>query len=182
VARPIGAWNLVVTAQEGGGRSLRRALRPVVDLEWSAFHNVALAWVPDPTVSLEAVAALRAAQPRLDEWLGKVVPIEATFVVDVSRVLAQLEEIVTPWLSQLGGATFHVRIVRRGHKGALDSHATEQALGARIVDLMEARGETVRVGFRDPDVIIHVELIGDLAGVARIPRALRERYPFVRAT
>ena len=180
--RPAGAWNLVVTAQEGGGKRLRRALRPLVELEWSPFRNVAFAWVPDRDAFLDAVAALKVAQPRLDEWLGKIVPIEATFVLDVPRVLTQLEELVIPWLPRLAGASFHVRVVRRGHKGVLDSHATEQALGGRIVELLEARGTAGRVDFRDPDLIVHVELVGDVGGVALVPRALRERYPFVRVT
>jgi tRNA(Ser,Leu) C12 N-acetylase TAN1 len=178
--RPTGAWNVVVTAQEGAARSLRRALRPIVELEWSAFRNVALAWVPDRTVFLDAVAALRAERPRLDEWLGRVVPVDVTFTVDPPRILAQLEQIVAPWLPKFAGATFHVRVARRGHKGVLDSHGVEQALGGRIVDLMQVRGEPVRVAFRDPDLIVHVEILGEVGGVVLVPRALRERYSFLR--
>lgn len=62
----------------------------------------------------------------------------------------------------------------------IDSHATERALGARIVELLEARGDSVRVAFADSDFVVAVELVGDLAGGALLPRALRSRHPFVR--
>lgn len=180
IVRPIGAWNVLVTAQEGQGGRLRRMLRPLVSLEWSPFRNVALAWVPDVPALLDAVAELRERRPRLDALLGKLVPIDASFTVDLPRFREHVQDIVTPWLPRLAGGSFHVRLVRRGHKGALDSHATEQALGAWIVDTLEAAGTPVTVDFDDPDLVVLVEVVGDVAGVTLVPRALRTRHSFVR--
>ena len=179
--RPIGAWNLVVTAQEGEGRRLRRALRPLVSLEWSPFRNVAFSWVSDQSAFLEALGALWTAEPRLACWLGKVIPVDATFVVDESRLLGDLERITTRWLARLAGGTFHARVVRRGHKGTIDSPAIERELGARLVELTQSQGAPATVTFGDPDFIIDVELVGEVGGVALLSRALRARHAFVRA-
>ncbi|HWP65913.1 MAG TPA: THUMP domain-containing protein [Candidatus Limnocylindria bacterium] len=178
--RPIGAWNVVVTAQEGCGRPLKRALRDVVRLEWTPFKNVALGWVPDRDAFLGALDVLWTAEPRLAAWLGKAIPVDATLIVDERRLLDQLDQVVAPWLPRLAGGSFYVRVVRRGHKGVIDSHATERELGARIVARAEAEGRPVTVSFTDPDFVVDVELVGDVAGVALLSRAERTCHPFLR--
>jgi pyruvate/2-oxoglutarate/acetoin dehydrogenase E1 component len=46
--------------------------------------------------------------------------------------------------------------------------------------MLEARGETPLVAFDDADVVVVVELVGDVGGIALVTRELRQRYPFVR--
>jgi tRNA(Ser,Leu) C12 N-acetylase TAN1 len=37
-----------------------------------------------------------------------------------------------------------------------------------------------RVDFKDTDVIIAIEIVGDMCGIDLITKSMRERYPFVR--
>jgi tRNA(Ser,Leu) C12 N-acetylase TAN1 len=173
-------WNLLVTAREGRQPLLRRALRPIVRLRPSGFRNVLVGRVPDPEAALTAIAALRAHDDRLDGWLGKALVIARTFAVEVERFEEQVWEVIEPFLDRCAGRRFHVRVERRGHKGEIHTHATEQRLGARIHETLAARGAAPTVDFEDPDVVIAVETIGDLAGVALVERRDRERFPFAK--
>jgi tRNA(Ser,Leu) C12 N-acetylase TAN1 len=177
---PPGTWNVVVTSHEGTQRRLRRALWPLVRLTRSGFRNVFVGQVDDPAAFLAAVAELRATRPALDQWLGKVVPVERTFAVDPATFQDRLREEAAPFVERLAGRSFHVRVERRGHKGVIDSHACEQALGASLWAALDARGARPVVDFRDPDLVLVVELVGDTAGLALVNRELRTRFPFVK--
>jgi tRNA(Ser,Leu) C12 N-acetylase TAN1 len=65
-------------------------------------------------------------------------------------------------------------------KGRVHSPTFERALGDRVWQALEARGEKPRVDFRDPDAVLVVETIGEQAGLAVITRELRQAYPFVK--
>jgi tRNA(Ser,Leu) C12 N-acetylase TAN1 len=173
-------WNVVVTAREGTQRRLRRALWPLVRLERSGFRNVFVGRVDDLESLLAAVAALRVERPALDEWLGRIVPVEHVFAVDPATFEERLREEAGPFLDRLAGRSFHVRVERRGHKGVLDSHACEQALGAWLWAALEARGARPVVAFADPDVVLAVEVVGDTAGIGLVTRELRTRFPVVK--
>ncbi|MEW6269995.1 MAG: THUMP domain-containing protein [Thermodesulfobacteriota bacterium] len=173
-------WNLVVTSRVGGHRQLRGALKGLVRLRPSGFRNVLVGRVDDVERLLTAVAELRERSPRLDEWLGKIVPIERTFAVDPARFEDDLEAVAASLADRLAGQSFHVRLERRGHKGEIDTHASEQALGKRLSEILQARGEPGRVTFDDPDVVVAIEVVGDAAGLGLIPRAMRTRWPFVK--
>jgi tRNA(Ser,Leu) C12 N-acetylase TAN1 len=175
-----GGWNVLVTAREGTPRQLRGALSRLVRLARSGFRNVFLAHVDDPDAFLAAVAELRAARPMLDGWLGKIVPVERTFPVEPAAFQARLEAEATHFLDRLAGRSFHVRIERRGHKGHIDTHACEQALGAHLWEALERRGAHPVIDFEDPDVVLAVELVGDTAGMALVTRERRTRFPFVK--
>jgi tRNA(Ser,Leu) C12 N-acetylase TAN1 len=174
-------WNVVVTARQGFGaqRALRAALSPLVQLGRSGFRNVSVGHVDDPDAFLAAVAQLRLARPALDRWLGKIIAVERTFAVDPATFQARLQEEVGPFVDRLVGRSFHVRVERRGHKGVIDTHVCEQALGAFLWAALEARGARPVVEFHDPDVVVVVELVGDTAGLALVTRELRTRLPFV---
>jgi tRNA(Ser,Leu) C12 N-acetylase TAN1 len=173
-------WNVVVTSREGTQRWLRRALWRLVGLWRSGFRNVFVGRVDDPEAFLAAVAELRAARPALDRWLGRIVPVERTFPVDPATFQSRLEEEAAHFVDRLAGRSFHVRVDRRGHKGVIDSHACEQALGTFLWAALEGRGARPVVEFRDPDVVLVVELVGDTAGLALVTREMRTRFPFVK--
>jgi tRNA(Ser,Leu) C12 N-acetylase TAN1 len=175
-------WNLIVTAQEGMAQDLRRALRPVVALRGSGFRNVFAARVDDPDAALVAAGALLERQPFVALWLARMLPIARTFTVDLARLDAQLTDEVAPLLDRLAGRTFFVRVERRGHRGAVHAHATEQTLGTSIFTALERRGDEPRVRFTDPDVVVAVELLGDVGGLALVTRDQRRRFPFVRVS
>jgi len=168
-------WNLIVTSRESGQRRLRRALRPIVRLQGSGFRNVFVARVDDVEGCLMAVAELCERRPRLDSWLGRILPIERTFAVDPGAFDAQLRVEAVPFVDRLAGRGFHVRVERRGHKGVINTHASEH-----FYDTLNARGQAATVQFADPDVVLAVEVLGDTAGLGLVTRALRERFPFVK--
>jgi tRNA(Ser,Leu) C12 N-acetylase TAN1 len=171
---------VVVTSREGVRRRLRRALSGVVRLERSGFRGVFVARVDDAQALLRVVDELRAARPALDQWLGKIVPVERTFAVDPATFQARLQEEAAHFVDRLAGRSFHARIVRRGHKGAIHSHACEQALGAFLWDALARRGARPVIVFDDPDAVLVVEMVGDTAGMAVVTREQRMRFPFVR--
>jgi tRNA(Ser,Leu) C12 N-acetylase TAN1 len=173
-------WNLLVTSRVGGQRRLRRVLKGVVELRPTGFRNVLVGRVQDVERVLTAVAELLERSPQLDQCLGKILPIERTCAVDPARFEQILAAEASAFADRLAGRSFHVRLERRGHKGEIDTHVAEQELGKHLVELLAARGEAGRITFDDPDVVLAVELVGNVLGLGLIPRAMHLRWPFVR--
>jgi tRNA(Ser,Leu) C12 N-acetylase TAN1 len=173
-------WNIIVTSRERQQRRLRRALFRLVRLQPCGFRNVFVGHVQALEAFLTGVAERLAHRPELEGWLGKVLPLERTFTVDLARFDEQLREATAALVDRLAGRSFHVRVERRGHKGVINTHACEQALGGYLYAALEARGAHPAVAFRDPDVVIGVELMGDIAGISVVTRELREHFPFVK--
>jgi tRNA(Ser,Leu) C12 N-acetylase TAN1 len=172
-------WNVLVTAREGRSRPVRSELGRLAPLRRTRFRNVAIGRVVDFETFAAAVDAARRQNPFLDQSLGRVLPIERTFHVDAPTLAATLAVATRPLLDRLRGRSFHVRVERRGHKGVVDSSVVEHDLAERLCALLEERGETPVVAFDDPDVVVAVELVGDVGGIAFVTRELRARYPFV---
>jgi tRNA(Ser,Leu) C12 N-acetylase TAN1 len=173
-------WNVLVTAREGRARELRSELARVAGLRRTRFRNVFVGRVDDFEALAAAIDAERRRKPFLDQALARALPIARTFRVEVAGLSGALADAVAPVLDRLRGRSFHVRVERRGHKGAIDSHVVEHDLGKHVLALLEARGERPVVAFDDADVVVAVELVGDVGGIAVVPRELRARYPFVR--
>jgi tRNA(Ser,Leu) C12 N-acetylase TAN1 len=174
-------WNLLVTSLEGQRDALRAELRPLVRLRRSGYPNVLIAAVPDPGAVLEQLRAAYETSAGLRASLGKAIPIERRFhFAGAPAFVDAVERELEPSLARLEGATFFVRVVRRGLRGALGTTDAEREIGARVVRALEARGCPPRVRFDDPDLIVLVETIRDEAGLALLPRTLRAAFPFVR--
>jgi tRNA(Ser,Leu) C12 N-acetylase TAN1 len=173
-------WNVIVTSRSGTQRDLRRALRFLVRLRRGGFRNILVGRVEDPVAFLDGVAALLERQPFVEAWLGRLLVVERTFPVERESFEARLREETAPLLDRIAGHSFHVRVERRGHKGSIDTQETERALGDFVYTTLHERGDACRVSFSDPDLVLAVEIVGDLAGLALVSRELRERYPFVR--
>ena len=185
-ARPIlgGAavetWNVLVTAHEGRRDALLPVLRRLGVFRGGGYRNVALGRVDDVPAFLDALAAVLAAEPWMRQVLARVVPIDRSVTVDPADPLAALEPAVRELAPRLAGGTFHVRLERRGLKGALHTAELERTLGGVVWRALEAAGEVPRVTFRDPDRVLAVETLGVRAGLGVIERATRQRWPFVR--
>ena len=173
-------WNIVVTSRQGGQRAVRRALHPLVRLRRAGFRNVLVGRVEDVEATLSGIAELLERRRSLEGSLGKVLPVERTFALDVTRFHEQLVGEAPGLVDRLIGHTFHVRVERRGHKGVINTHAAELALGEALYGALEARAAQPKVTFSDPDVVVAVELIGDVVGLALLTRDRRQRFPFVR--
>jgi tRNA(Ser,Leu) C12 N-acetylase TAN1 len=173
-------WNLVVTARSGRRRDLASALRPIVRVKSAGFPEVMVGRTDDVEACLDAIAA-RADPAFRREILARVVPIGHTFTLDPDDLEEQLIGETRTVLDELVGHPFHVRVERRGHKGVVRTDLLERVLGTALVEALRARGDTPRVVFDDPDLVVAVELIGTVGGLALITRERRERHPFVRA-
>ncbi|MCC6848879.1 MAG: hypothetical protein IT294_10295 [Deltaproteobacteria bacterium] len=172
-------WNLVVTAHGGRRHDLVRAVRPIVQLRRAGYSEVLVGRSGDVDACLAALAERLEADPVLaTEVLARVVPVERTRAL-AADVGAQLVAESASFVDALVGRSFHVRVERRGHRRVLRSDDLERRLGGALAAALEARGHAPAVTFEDPDVIVAVELIGDVLGLGLVTRAQRA-YRFVR--
>jgi tRNA(Ser,Leu) C12 N-acetylase TAN1 len=172
---------VLATSFEGVREVLVRELRPLARVRRGGYRNVVVAEVDDPEAFLDRVADATAQSPALRAALAKLVPIASVVAFATpAEFVDVVERALEPFVERLAGKSFFVRVVRRGHRGAIDTPAVERELGGRLWRALEARGERPVVRFDDPDVAVVIETLGDQAGIALIGRELRERHPFVR--
>jgi tRNA(Ser,Leu) C12 N-acetylase TAN1 len=171
-------WNLVVTAHGGRRHDLIHALRPIVRLTRAGYSEVLIGRTDDVDACLTAIAA-RADPAFSAEILARIVPVVRTFML-ADDIAAQLVTEAASVQDDLVGRTFHVRVERRGHRGVLRSDDLERMIGTALVTGLQTRGDTPRVTFKDPDVVVAVEVIGATGGIGLVPRTLRQRFTFVR--
>jgi tRNA(Ser,Leu) C12 N-acetylase TAN1 len=174
------AWNVVATALEGRRDALLVALRRLGRFRRGGYRNVVVGTVDDPLGFLRGVRDALDADPLLPTALARAIPIDATTRFDATTAVDAVAAAAAPLLDRLAGGSFFVRLERRGLKGRVHTPTFERDLGDRVWRALEARGHAPRVDFRDPDAVLVVETIGDVAGLAVLPRALREEYPFVK--
>lgn len=173
-------WNVLVTAQEGAARDLKRLVNRHGTFRWSPFRNVLLGHVSDPQAFFQLLLADFEQKPFANRWLGKALPIVVTFPVRPESFLQDVQEHLGALIDALQGKTFHVRVERRGHKGELRTHELERHLGDFVWEQLQKRGEQPSVSFKDPDVVIAIEITGQTAGIAVVPRELRRAFAFVK--
>ncbi|MCK6554157.1 THUMP domain-containing protein [Candidatus Binatia bacterium] len=173
-------WNVLVTAQEGAGRDLKRLVKRFGTFRASGFRNVIVGHVAAVPEFCRALDAELERRPYARAWLGKVRPIQHTLPVDVATFAADVEAILATMADQIGERSFHVRVERRGHKRVLSTRDLELRLGEYMWNALEARGCHPTVAFDDPDVVVAIEIAGDVAGISMIFRELRGEFPFVK--
>jgi tRNA(Ser,Leu) C12 N-acetylase TAN1 len=173
-------WNVLVTAQEGAARDLKRIVNHYGSFRWSHYRNVLLGHVADPQEFFRTFAADLERKPFVNHWLGKVVPIATTFPVRAETFLQDVEAHLVPLLDQLKGKSFHIRVERRGHKGQLHTHELEQRLGEYVWQVLERQQAQPTVSFKNPDIVVAVEIAGATAGIGLVPHRLQEDFPFVK--
>ncbi len=173
-------WNVLVTAQEGFGGDLRRALRPFGHFWWSRYRNVVLGRVEALDPFLASLTQMLEEKPSRQAWLGRVLPIDATFPVTHDDFLAEAERQIEPRLDEIVPDSFHVRVERRGHRGALRTDQLEREIGDFVVAALRQRGRAPRVRFDDAGTVIALEIVGATAGLALIGRELRRRYSVIK--
>lgn len=173
-------WNVIVTCRQGGQRPVRRALHPLIHLRRSGFRNVLIGRVADVDALLLGVAAQLERRTRLAGALGKLRLVEHTFTIDPGCFEQQLGTEATVLIEKLMGRSFHVRVERRGHKGVINTQVTEKALGDSLYAGLQARGYTPTITFSDPDVVVAVEILGEVAGLGVVTREQRQQFSFVR--
>lgn len=175
-------WNVVATVRNEAYAEARRALGELGPVAKTDYFNVLVMAVPDVRAFAESLAAFWQADPDLAGILGRVTPLERTFELQSAAELEErAREAVAPWLEQLAGASFHVRMHRRGFKGRISSQAEERFLDGWIeARLAEAGRPAATVTFADPDFILDLETVGQRGGVSLWSRDDLARYPFLR--
>jgi tRNA(Ser,Leu) C12 N-acetylase TAN1 len=176
----VAAWNVLATSFEGRRDTLLVALRGLGAFRRGGYRNVIVGRVEDPQAFLGTVREALESNALLRASLAKLVPIETTVRITAEDAVDVLSAAAEPFLDRLAGGSFIVRLERRGLKGRLDTAVAERAIGERVWRALEARGRPPRVEFRDPDAILVIETLGDEAGLAVLPRALRRDFPFIR--
>jgi tRNA(Ser,Leu) C12 N-acetylase TAN1 len=175
-------WNVVVTVTAGSGHEHRvlDALRTFGDFRATSFRDVCLGRVADVGALLEAIRTAREAGKPWAAFVARVIPAEQVFSFTPDTLAEQLKEAAAPFVARLADGSFFVRLERRGLQGKLPSPDIERAVGEHVHALAERAGLRMRTDFTDPDFVIAAETVGTQCGVALIPRAMRERYPFVQ--
>jgi len=173
-------FDVLATSLEGRRDALLVALRRLGRFRPGGYRNVVVGSVDDRAAFLDRVAEGLARDPLLPTALARLLPIDLTLRFTLDSALDDLATAAEPLIDGLAGDAFFVRVERRGLKGRLHTPTLERDLADRVWRMLEARGRTPRVDFGDPDGVLVVETLGDQAGLVLLPRALRERYRFVR--
>lgn len=175
-------FNVVVTlASQGRFRHLLRELEPHGEFRRTEFLGVVIGRVENPAVFLETIREKRQQQLIAFQDLGRAVPLDRVFVFHLEEFTERAKTAVFPYVEELAGKRYYVRLERRGLKGQIVSPEVERELDAFIEQTLAAAGrEPARVDFEHPDAVVAVETIGDRCGVGLLTREMLERYDFVR--
>lgn len=173
-------WNIVTTSLEGRQDALLMALRKLGDFWRPRFRNVVVGKVEDPLAFLDQLKHLLEKDLLLPTALAKALPVEKTFEFRLDDLVDRLKHELLPLVERIGGQKFYVRLERRGLKGQIHSPTVEKEIGEFLWNELRQRGFTPAVDFRDPDVIVAIETVGESAGIALIDREMRAKYPFLK--
>jgi tRNA(Ser,Leu) C12 N-acetylase TAN1 len=174
-------WNAIATTRPGRFNRAASLLRHHAQVERSGLYNVLLVRAPEPRRLLADLSAEAARERDVTSAIAHVLPVTDRFSFESAEDLERKAgEVLVSWLPELAGKSFHVRMHRRGLKGAIARHATEKRLAERLLAELDRRGTPGCIGFDDPDAIVSVETVRDTCGLALWSRADLERFPRLR--
>jgi len=175
-------WNVLVTVRPGFAHehSLLGALARFGTFRATPFRDVCAGRVEDVAAFLEAIREAAEAGKPWVAYLARAIPAESVLSFTPETVVERLKEAVAPLLGRMADGSFCVRLERRGLAGQVASSEVERAIADHVHALAQARGMRLRTDLSDPDFVIAIETLGEECGVALLPRAMRERYPFVQ--
>ncbi len=113
--------------------------------------------------------------------LSQTPPVTATFSFQSPEEFeTKAKEAVLPWVENLAGKSFHVRMHRRGFKGRISSPESERFLDKILLEELVKIGHPGQITFEDPEAIIVVETVGQQAGLSCWSREDLQRYPLLK--
>ena len=173
-------WNVVITLPEDTFRQARRMLTRWGRVEATGYYNVLVMHVADPHAFLADFAAVVAETPGLLNFVSHVVPLQKSFQFDSSEDFErEARSIALGWVSQLAGASFYVRLHRRGFKGIISTQPEERFLDEALLAALADAGTPGRIRFADPDRVIQIETVDGRAGMSLWSREDMQRHPFL---
>lgn len=174
-------WNVLATVREGWIYQARAFLREFGPVHKSDFRNILVMKTDDIPLLMERLRVRMEEIPDGASFIGRIVPATHIFTFTTPEIFeSKAKEIVSHWIPDLAGKSFHVRMHRRGFKGRLSGMDEEQFLDAFLLATLEKEGTPGRITFTDPDAIIAIETIAQRAGLALLTREDLQRYPFLR--
>jgi len=174
-------WNVVVSIyQDGFGRALR-ALREFGPVERTLYYNVLVMTVEDPMALLDAVERRTEETPALYDAISRIAPAIRSFEFHSSEEFQdKAKDVLTAWLPQVAGRSFHVRFHRRGPRHDLKTPEVERLLDDAILGALRRAGTPGTISFTDPDAVIAIDAIDDRSGVALWTREDLARHRLLR--
>jgi tRNA(Ser,Leu) C12 N-acetylase TAN1 len=173
-------WNVVVSVRDRNYKRARHLLENFGLVSRTGFYNVLVLKVDNITHMLEVLRERVATDDKTRASLAHVMPVTRSFSFQTPEEFeAKAKEAVLPWLPELAGKGFHVRIHRRGFKGRLSSQDEERMLDGFLLENLEKAGTPAYITFEDPDAILAVETVNQWAGLALWARDDLKRYPFL---
>ena len=175
-------WNVLISVQQDGFKTARALLRDYGHVGKTDFFNVLVMRVDDIGEFLEDMRMLSEMHAPQFDALGRIVPVSARFTFQSAEEFeARAREAVAPWLGELAGRHFYVRMHRRGFKGRLSSQDEERFLDEYILETLAANHQSpARVDFEGAELVIAVETVGQEAGMSLWSREQLGRYPFLK--
>ena len=174
-------WNIVVTIHQGHFQQAIRFLENFGYTGKTDYFNVLVMKVDNVGKFLEDISNDTQAAAVLGDIISRIMPASETFNFQTpAEFEAQLKQTVEPWLLQLAGGSFHVRMHRRGFKGRLSSQDEERFLDDYLKDRLAVQDTMSRIDFEDPDYILDIETVGQRAGVSLWSREQRMRYALLK--
>ncbi|NIR30481.1 MAG: hypothetical protein GWN84_14465 [Gammaproteobacteria bacterium] len=177
----MGDWNVVASVHERGFVRACELLGELAPVSRTEFYNVLVMKVEDVHAFLEALRRLIDKTPDAHAFLARVVTVTRTFTFQTPEEFeTKASDAAAPYVAELAGKRFHVRMRRRGFKGKLSSQHEERFLDEFLLRRLEENGTPGHIDFEDPDAVIAVETLGQRAGLSLWTREDLERYRFVR--
>lgn len=176
-----GDWNVVVSVKERGFTMARELLAEYGVVRKTSCYNVLVMKVASQVEILAKLEQRLQVDPDVLAYVARIAP--ATFAFDFAtkeELEARAREAVAQLVPRLAGKTFHVRMHRRGLKGALLSPIEERFLDDTLLEALNSAGTPGFIRFDDPDAVIDVETIDHRAGIALWTREDLKRYPFLK--
>lgn len=173
-------WNVVVSVRDRHYKRAWHLLEDFGSVSRTGFYNVLTLKVDDITHMLEVLRERAATDDKIRASLAHVMPVTRSFSFQTPEEFeTKAKDAVLPWVPELAGKGFHVRIYRRGFKGRLSSQDEERMLDGFLLEHLEKAGNPGHITFEDPDAILAVETVSQWAGLALWTRDDLKRYPFL---
>jgi len=174
-------WNVVVSVAEHHYKQARELLQRYGAVAKTEFYNVLVMRVDDGPRLLTLLTERAGQNGEINRLISRILPVSETFAFqDPEEFETKAKQAVLPWVANLAGRSFHVRMHRRGFKGRLSSQDEERFLDAYLLEQLDQAGSPGCISFDDPDAIMALETISQRAGLSLWTREDLKRYPLLK--